>query len=267
VPLSLQLLFSGPTGLVAGSLTHMLRELHPSLAEVRVEVITGAIVPGKDEVGQMARVKWRHHTVQVVLFNTPFSSEITEQVVDSAHYEDELRAQARAHTSHAVLLYRGEEKDPLEQYIALGMIAVGLAPLGALVVANASAYTSCPASPLIPRSGEDLNQILRDVPLTALFVGFVEMQVNGTEGIWMRTCGAPLLGLPDLAWCARSQDEGLDVLHRFNGMLHTMRDAGVVLSEGDLVEDGALNWTLRKPRANEGFLGSPRMLVLEAVTS
>lgn len=267
MPLNLQLLFSELIGLASASLTHTLQKLHPSLAKVRVEVFTGALIPGKDEVVQMARVMWGRHNVQVLLVDTPLHSEITEQIVELAHYEDELKARARAHPSHAMLLYRGQEEDPLEQYIALSMIAVGLAPLGALVVANASAYTSCPASPLIPRPGEDLNQVLRSMPLTALFVGFVKLLVEGTKGVWMRTCGAPLLGLPDLAWCARSHDEGLDVLHRFNGILHTMRDAGVVLSEGDLVEDGALNWTLRKPRANEGFLDSPRMLVLEAVTS
>lgn len=267
MPLSLQLLFPELIGITSASLTHLLRTLHPSLAEVRVEVFTGALLPGKDEVVQMAQVSWGRHRVQAVFVNTPLPPKLVKEIVDLAHYEDELKAQARAHISHAVLLYRGEEVDPLEQYIALAMIAVGLTPLGAVVVANASAYTSYPAAPLLPLPGEDLNQLLRNLPLTALFVGFVRLEIDGQEGVWMRTCGAPLLGLPDLAWRAASPDEGTEVFHRFNGMLHTMRDAGVSLGEGDMVEDGARQWTLRKPRANEGFLSSPRMLVLEELAS
>jgi hypothetical protein len=265
--LSLQLLFSGPTGLLAGALTHTLRELHPLLAQVRVEVATGALIPGSSEVCQMARIMWGRHTVQVTLVNTPLPSELMEQIVETAHYDGELKARVRAHASHAVLIYRGAEDDPLEQYLAMAMIAVGLTPLGALVVANANAYTSCPASLLVARPGENLDLWLRALPLPLLFVGLAKLKVEGAEGIWMRTCGAPLMGLPDLAWRARDHDEGLEVLNRFNGMLHTMRDAGVTLSEGDTVEDGSLNWTLRKPRANEGFLSSPWMLVMEPVVS
>ena len=55
------------------------------------------------------------------------------------------------------------------------MIAVALAPLGAIVVLNASAYTSYPAEQLPPRLGETLEEVLRTLPLMALFVGFVKL--------------------------------------------------------------------------------------------
>jgi hypothetical protein len=260
LPLSLQLLFPGPVGLSARELGRMLGELHPSLAQARVEIRTSATDTGLE---QRVRVKWGQHTVHVTLVDTPIPAELMEQAVEPAHYGDELKDKAEAHTAHAVISYWGEEPDPLEQYLTLGMIAVALAPLGAIVVLNATAYTSYPIQLLVPRPGEDLDKLLRALPLTSLFVGFVTVQVEGVEGVWMRTCGAPLMDLPDLAWHAHSYDETQRMFFVFNDIFLAMRSAGVRFSEGDKVEEGELHWKFRRPHANEGVLDSPRMIVLE----
>jgi hypothetical protein len=260
LPLSLQLLFPSPIGLGANDLVRRLQQLHPSLAQVRVEVRTGDIGVG---IGQMARVQWARHTVLVALLNKPAPPEAVEHAIDAAHYDLALKDQARAHTAHASLVYRGEERAPLEQYQVLGMIAAALIPLGAIVVTNVSAHASYPAQDLLPLPGEDMEEVLRTLPLLALFVGFVKMQVDGVQGLWIRTSGAPLIDLPDLALHVRDHEEGPRTFLMFKHIFNAMLDAKIRFSAGDTVEDETLLWRFRAPRANEGFLSSPRMLVLE----
>jgi hypothetical protein len=97
----------------------------------------------------------------------------------------------------------------------------------------------------------------------ALFVGFVRVQVAGVKGIWIRTCGAPLLDMPDLAMHTRDSEEGPRVFLIFKNIFAAMRESGVRFSPGDMVDDGELQWKFRKPRGKERFLHSSRMLVLE----
>jgi hypothetical protein len=266
LPLNLQLLFPRPLWIGAGELVSVLRELHPSLAEAQVECRTGDLGQGLG-VGQTARVQWERHTVLMGFIHSPAPAKALEWTVEPSHYDEALKAQVEAHGAHATLTYRGQETDPLEQYLALTTIAVGLTRLGAIVVTNASARASCPAQPLLPRPGEDLLEVLRTLPLTTLFVGFFQFEVKDTPGVWMRTCGAPLMDMPDLALHARSNDESRTVFYMFNDIFMAMRGAKVRFKEGDMVQLEELNWRFRKPRSKEGFLESPRMIVLEPDTS
>jgi hypothetical protein len=262
-PLHLQVLFPQPVWLTADALTSRLRELHPSLAQAHVEIMTGALVPGSDQLAQLARVRWEKHTVHVGFFETPMPPGMLEQTVDFALLDETLRARARAHTAHAVIVYKGEEKDPLEQYTVLAKIVAALVPLGAIVAVNPNGFTSYPAHDLTARPGEDLDEMLHTLPLMALFVGFVRVQVAGVKGIWIRTCGAPLLDMPDLAMHTRDYEEGPRAFLIFKNIFAAMRDSGVRFSPGDMVDDGEVQWKFRKPRGKEGFLHSSRMLVLE----
>jgi hypothetical protein len=212
---------------------------------------------------QMAQVRWARHTVYVAFMSVPAPPDLLEQTLEPAHYEEELKEQAEAHTAHAILVYQGEEPEPLEQYLALAKIAVALVPLGAIVVLNPGAFTSYPARDLVPRPGEELDQVLRTLPLMALFVGFVTVKVEGVEGLWIRTCGAPLLDMPDLAMHAHDHDESQRIFLIFKDLFAAMRSTKVRFSAGDMVEDNGMHWKFRKPRANEGFLHSSRMIVLE----
>ncbi|MBN1206944.1 MAG: hypothetical protein JXB05_18820 [Myxococcaceae bacterium] len=261
--MSLQVVFSREVMLTADVLAHMLRECHPSLAQARVEIRTGMLGPGEGQFGQMARVQWERHTVHVVFFNTPAPAEMMEHTTEFALYEEELKAQARRHVAHAILGYQGEELDPLAQYVALAKIAVALIPLGAIVVLNAGAFTSYPAEQLLPRPGEELDEVLNTLPLMALFVGFARVGVRGEEGMWIRTSGAPLLDMPDLAIHVRDYRESQRVFLIFKNIFAAMRSSGVRFSAGDMVEDEETHWKFRKPRANEGVLHSERMIVLE----
>jgi hypothetical protein len=262
-PLHLQVLFPQPIWLGADELMGRLRESHPSLAEARAEIMTGALIPGSNRVAQLARVWWGKHTVHVGFFAEPMPPGMLEQTVDFALYDETLKARARAHTAHAVLVYKGEEKDPLQQYGVLAKIVAALVPLGAIVAVNPNGYTSYPAQDLTARPGEDLDEVLRTLPLMALFVGFARFTVKGYSGMWIRTSGAPLLDMPDLAMHARDHEEGPRAFLMFKNIFAAMRDSGVRFKEGDMVDDGEVQWKFRKPRTKERFLYSTRMIVLE----
>jgi hypothetical protein len=262
-PLHLQVLFPEPVWLSADALMLRLRESHPTLEQARAEIMTGALIPNSDKLAQLARVWWDKHTVHVGFFAEPMPPGMLEQTVDLALYDDALKARARAHSAHAVLVYKGEEKDPLEQYGVLAKIVAALVPLGAIVAVNPNGFTSYPAKDLTARPGEDLDEVLRTLPLMALFVGFARFTVEGYPGIWIRTTGAPLLDMPDLAIHTRDYEEGPRAFLMFKNIFAAMRDSGVRFKEGDMVDDGELQWKFRKPRAKERFLYSSRMIVLE----
>jgi hypothetical protein len=261
-PLSLQLLFPGTLRLNVNTMAGALRGFDASLAEARFELDPHASTVMGAEVGV---ARWGKHVVQAVAFGQQMPSAVVELCVAPAHYGAELKTQARAHTSHALLFYVGEEKDPLEQYVALALVAVGLAKEGALVVMNESAHTSFPAQPLIPEEGEDLVDLLRTMPLTALYVGFAKLAVQGEEGVWMRTYGAPKMGLPDLAWHARSDAEAHDTFGLFSGLLEYLRVSGARFGDGHTAEWQDRQVRIRVPsRSERKFLDSSgQLFVLE----
>jgi hypothetical protein len=262
-PLSLQLLLPGRSRLDVNALSRTLQGFHPSLANARFELDARA---GEAMEAEVVTARWERHAVQVVSFGAPMPATVVEECVAPAHYGAVLKAQARAHRAHALLFYAGEERAPLEQYVALALVAVALAKeAGALVVLNESARTSFPAQALVPEEGEDLLEVLRTMPLTALYVGFVKLEVAGVEGVWMRTYGAPRMGLPDLAWHARSHDEGRETFELFSGLLDYLRRSGSRFAPGHTAEFHERHVKLRAPRGDESFLDSTgELLVLEA---
>ena len=263
LPLHLQVLLPSPVWLSAADFARTLGEVHPSLAQMRVEMrmAVGGALPGGPRL--LAQVRWAQHTVQVAFLDLPAPRDLLEQTIEPALYEDALKAQAEAHTAHAILLYRGEERDPLEQYRALAKISVGLVRLGATLVLNPDACTSYPAGRLAPQPGEELDEVLRTLPLMALFIGFVTLKVEGHDGFWVRTCGAPRLDMPDLALHTDDAREVQTIFLIFQNIFDAMRDSGVRFGPGDRVDDGERHWRFRKPRADEPFLDSPWMIVLE----
>jgi hypothetical protein len=247
-PLSLQLLLPRQLRLDVNVLTRSLQGFHPSLSQAHFEFDRQASTKMGAEVGV---ARWGKHSVQVVVLGMQMPAAVVELCVGPAHYGAELKAQARAHAAHALLFYAGEEQDRLEQYVALAVVAVALAKEGALVVLNESAHTSFPAQALIPEEGEDLLELLRTMPLTAFYVGFVKLEVEGVEGVWMRTYGAPKLGLPELAWHARSHAEGEETFELFSGLLEYLRSSGRSFSDGHTAEWHGRQVKIRAPRGGE----------------
>jgi Domain of unknown function (DUF4261) len=195
-------------------------------------------------------------------------SEAVEACVAPSHYPEELKQRARAHKAHIILYYAGYESSPVEQYVALAATAGVLARFGAIVVLNESGYTSFRAFALSGLATEgDVMDLLRTLPLPVLYCGFVKHEVEGIPGVWMRTYGAPLLGLPDFAAHASAHHGGQRFFGMFNHVLGYLRESGAHLAAGHTLQIGEDEWLrVRHPTDGEGFLVSEgNLLVVEII--
>ena len=267
--LSLQLLFADeltPASLDPGRLTRTLQSTHPSLGQAVFEIDADTAAQGTP----LGLAGWDGHVIQLVGFSTPMPQEVVERCVQPAHYGQDLKRQARAHKAHALLYYAGREEDPLEQYVALAVVAGTLAAHGALVVLNESAHTSFPAHALEPGRAEgDLLENLRTLPIPMLYGGFVKYNLPDSPDVWMRTYGNHLLGLPDLAFRARGHHQGEWVFQIFANMLNYLRQSGAKFAVGHTMQVGEDTYLkLRAPREEEHFLDSEGdLFVAEAITA
>jgi hypothetical protein len=205
--------------------------------------------------------------VRVFGVNAPMPSQTVEAVVQPAHYAQELKQQARAHRAHALLFSAGTVTDPLEEYVALAVVAGVLAKHGAIVVTNEEARTSRPAdTPIAGRHPGDSLALLRALPLLVLYCGLVKYGVEGTEGVWMRTYGVHRLGMPDLAALMAGHHQGQHYFTMFQNIYAYLRQTGAKFAAGHTANIGNDFIRLREPAEAEYFLQSPGgLFVVERV--
>ena len=265
-PLSLQVLFPDILPLDSTSLKATFREYHESMKGVRCE-----IAPELSKEGTLlGMVGWAKHVIRCVGFNRPMPADAVESCVAPSHYPQELKARARAPRSHVMLYYAGYESCPLEQYVALAAAAGALARLGALVVLNESGHTSFPAAALSGVDSDgDILELLHTLPLPILYCGFVKHEVEGIPGVWMRTYGVALLGLPDFAAHATGHNEGQRYFDVFDNIFRYLMDSGAKLAGGHTMqidEDEFLRF--RVPADQEQFLVTgDEVLVVELLNA
>lgn len=262
-PLSLQLLFSKKLEFSDAELTKALRSFHRSMASATCERDESI-----DKEGCLfALVGWDKHVIRMIGFNQSMPSEPLERCIAPSHYPQELKEKARNHKSHVILYYAGYEPAPLEQYVALATLAGVLSKFGAIVVLNETAHTSFPAAALAEDTRDKMNR-LRVIPLLLLYCGFVKYEIEGVEGVWMRTHGAHLLGMPDLAALAKGHHQGQLYFDMFSNIFHYLLDSGAVLGAGHTMQvDEDVFIRLREPKEGEYFLESDGQLyVAELIT-
>jgi hypothetical protein len=266
---SLQVLFPrrlGQLGLTSERLTRTLRTYHPWLAEARCEIENEHAAPD----APFGLAGWDAHVVKLVGMSSPLPPELTLRCVRPAHYLADIKTKALAHKAHIELYYAGYARSPLEQYVALSVVAGALATRGADVVLNENARTSLPAEVLAAAhfSGDRLG-LLRALPIPTLYVGFVKYDVAGTKGVWMRTHGGHLMGLPDLAYLAKGHHQGELVFDLFSCVLHYLLTSGAELGAGHTMQIGSdLFLKARTPGEREQFLESDgELFVLETISA
>lgn len=251
-PLSLQVLFPGRPQLDSAGLTRSLRAYHAELARAKCDVEQ----VGEDKDGLLGLAGWENHVVKLFGINAPMPSEAVEFCVRPAHYKEELKRQARRHQAHILLFYAGYEESAYEQYVALAAVAGALAEHGAVMVLNEVAHTSFPARGLA-RSGADDTMALLHGLLLLLYCGFVKYEVEDVPGVWMRTHGCHLLGLPDLAFHAEGHHQGQRTFDIFQSVLGYFLNSSAELGVGHTMQVGQDTFMrLRAPSAEEGFLDS-----------
>jgi hypothetical protein len=195
-----------------------------------------------------------------------------EACLAPAHFAKDFKDRARAHAGHLLLYYAGREASRLEQYVVLAAIGGALAKHGAIAVLNEAAHTAVPAEMLAPGAagpGTDQLELLRELPLPALYVGMVKYDVEGTAGVWMRTYGAHLLGLADLAHLAAGHEHGTRVFDIFSNVLAYQLSSGAELAAGHTMQIGEDTFMkLRAPAKEEYFLQSEgKLFVAEFATA
>lgn len=261
--LSLQVLFAAPLAIDEAALTAALRAYHPSMADARAE-----IAPDLPEFLGLAG--WDKHVVRMVGFDAPYPNDALEVCVAPAHYPAALKDEIRGHASHIILYYAGTEADPLEQYVALAAVAGALTGFQAMAVLNEHAHASLPAGVFAAESlGEESMDLLRSLPLNMLYCGFVKYDVEGVQGVWMRTYGADAFGLPDFAALAGGHDQGEYYSTMFNNIMSYMLQSGAELAAGHTMQIGEDAYMkLREPAKEEYYLDGPgQVLVAEIITA
>ncbi|SEJ90816.1 MULTISPECIES: DUF4261 domain-containing protein [unclassified Variovorax] len=254
-PVALTVLFPDAQKIDIAALGQALRAYHRSTGDARCEV-------SPDPGAFIALVGWRKHVVRLVGFDAPMPADALEACVAPAHYPQELKAQVRAHRGHVILYYAGREASVLEQYVALATVAGALARLGALAVVNEAARTSMPAAVFDADAetgnGGDSIELLRELDLPALYCGFVKYEVEGVQGVWMRTHGADRFGHPDFAVLAEGHHEGQTYFQLFGNVLRYLVDSGAEMGAGHTMQVGEDRFMrLRAPAETEYFLDGP----------
>ena len=260
---ALQLLFAQRTVLDPAAVQRSLRAYHPSMAAAICEIDEATAQQGTP----MGLLSWGEHVVRLVGFDVPMPTEVVEKCLQPAHFSAEKKAEARAHQAHLLLNYAGEEKDALEQYVALAAASAALSHHGATFILNEDGHTAFPAAALAGLKG-DAMQLLRTLPIPILYSGFVKFDVEGVNGTWMRTFGNHLLGLPDFAYLAPGHHEGQSTFDMFCNLLSYLRSSGATFAEGHTTQIGESSFLrFRAPVKSEYFLENPKpLLVLEKIS-
>ncbi|QVL31303.1 DUF4261 domain-containing protein [Telmatocola sphagniphila] len=268
-PLSLQVLFPSVFDFDGIAIGQALRSLDPVLEKARAETTLIDDSKQPDNVGNLIGLAgWGPHIIKIVYFEMPIPSNIFEACVQPAHFMQQLKNDAAEHKSHALLYYAGEDSDPLEQYAALATVAAALARLDAILILNEEARAAFPAEALL--AAEDnvsLVESLRSLPIPLLYGGFVKVEVEERPGVWMRTFGNHLMGLPNLATHADSHALGNECFDLFTNVLMYAREENVEFSPNETVELGpGLRFRIRERADSEWWLRSEgQMLVLDRV--
>jgi hypothetical protein len=261
---ALQVLFDEAFTLDPAAVTRALRAYHPSMADARCEA--AGELNGEGKVFGLAG--WGQHVIQLVGFDLPMPKEAVELCVAPSHYAQALKERARAHKGHLLLWYAGAEGSVVEQFVALAAFAGVLERCGAIVVLNESARTSLPVAVLAGKDDKgDRMELLRGMPLPMLYCGFVKYNVPDDTHVWMRTYGADVLKLPDLAAYTGGHHEGQHYFDMFDSILRYMLDSGKRLAAGHTMQLGAKDYLrCRAPRTDEPWLeGKGDLLVVEVI--
>jgi Domain of unknown function (DUF4261) len=263
-PLSLQLLFLEPYSLIGDELLRAIRSFHISMSAAQCE-FDSALNRDGTTLGMFG---WGEHVIRCVGFNLPMPPTAVEACIAPSHYSQDIKEHARAHKAHLLLYYGGYENSPYEQYTALAAAAAVLSNCGAYVVLNESAVTSLPVA-ILAEFGKagDAIEMLRNIPLPYLYCGFAKYEVEDKPGVWMRTHGASLLGLPDFAAYTEGHHEGERYFQMFDNILSYLRESGAKLEAGHTLQIESEEYLrFRRPRSEETFLESDtKLLVVELI--
>ncbi len=118
-PLSLQVLFPAAPRLDALELSRALRTFDQSTSDGRCDIDENLLREGK----LFGLAGWGRHVVRFLGFDAPMPERAVDACIAPAHFGSDLKLRAREHRAHVILYYAGYDPSPLEQYVALAVVA------------------------------------------------------------------------------------------------------------------------------------------------
>ena len=247
---SVSIVFSGALNINNDELLAKLKSIDPTIKDIRYETPFGQL-----EEGMCILVSWGKHVIRVFGLNAPYPKAVLETCVAPASYSQEIKQQVYESDSHLLLYYVGYEQNVLEQYLALTRLAVCFEQFNALAVINEDAHTSLPINFINELASEKDGLTTLGECLPLLFCGFVKYEIENIKGIWMRTYGANIFGLPNFAVLANSYEESDYYFDMFSNILNYLRQSKATMNPGDTMEMGENRMmSLRVPKDEEYFL-------------
>jgi hypothetical protein len=245
--IALTLLLSETPPLDADGVRELVSSFDEALGDTSVDV-------AQDPAGRAClAVRFGRHEVYLRGVDGPIPEPLVEPCIQLAHYDADDKETARAHRA-ALFCEHAPTEDPLSGFVAVAAVAGALAPIGASTVVNLGARTSVPAA-LLAKDRPEMLEHLRRLPPPLLYAGFAKYVVEGVPGVWMRTHGAPVLGLPNLARHARGHEQGSETFALFSDVMLYLLETRVEMAPGDVAQVGEDRFTLvRGPRPDEDFL-------------
>jgi hypothetical protein len=262
--LSLQLLFSGNIPVDVDQIIRAMQQLNPSMSDAQCDLEAG--LAGEDKAFGLAG--WGEHVIQIVGFDCPMPGDVVERCVQCSPYPDEVKEQGLAHQGHMMLWYRGYDMTPLNQYVALGMLAGALAEFGAVVTLNESACASVPAALMTDAAKDSEPEIIRYLPLNLLYCGVIQTEFEDGQR-WTRSVGANLLNLPDFALRVLEQDHVARFYQFIGDILPYLLDSDATLEPGHTMQvDEEIFIRVNNPTGNDEFFKSDgTLLVMEFIAA
>lgn len=249
---TLFLLFPKPLELESHTLTQKLCAFHPAMNNAVVEMDRSTVKYGTPS----GEARWESHKVEIAGFNRKLIPEVVEYCVFPAHYDSAIKQAARNHVAHVRLTYTGGTPIPLGRYVALASVAGTVGALGAVVVLNEHGRTSRPIEEILPANikGDRLT-FLRTMKIPGLYAGYIELEIPGQGGVWMRTHGCEFLRMPNLAMKGASMSQSPRIQEIFTTVYdHIQKSLRTVEAGQTLDLDGKFTVKFRLPQKSEFFL-------------
>ena len=249
-PVGLTIVFKGALDINNDILLTQFKSIDPTIKDIRYEIPFGQL-----EEGICLLVSWGKHVIRIYGLNAPYPKDVLKLCVTPANYSQEIKQQIYESDSHLLLYYVGYEQDVLEQYLALTHLAACFEQFNALAVINEDAHTSLPVNFINALASENDGLSTLGACLPLLFCGFVKYEIENIKGIWMRTYGANIFGLPNFAVLANSYEESDYYFDMFSNILNYLRQSKATMNPGDTMEMGENRMmSLRVPKDDEYFL-------------
>jgi hypothetical protein len=237
----------------------------------RIEPLDGAVRTKMDIQGEDATaggvlhtiVSFGDHEVQMAGFSFPAPPDVVEHTVRVSNWSQEAKPPLFNHKAHILAFYRGTNRNPVEQMVALYKVAHCFQAQGLIGVLDTDGWNCMPAAFIGKMLESQMLKTCRESIPLGIWAGYVKL-FKAQDEIWFCTKGLWRFGANDMAFLGRLSDSDF-VFDTFDDLFRYMR-SGAVLRTGHTAQVGDAYLKFRAPYEYADFLESPGgTLVIEKI--